>query len=375
MNILFCQPTLEYTGSEMSLLLIVRMLRARGGHRLSLLVGKDGPMRSRFEEVADDIEAVDAPKLKRNVSVVPGYLRSFFTMFEAIRRLKRRQPIDVVYVNTLMFPQAVVGARLNGLKCVVHVREIESRYPRVFYQSYLALATLLAARVVCACKYIIGQKRILFPGKLGAKARVVFNASSFDNPPIRRSIESRFRILTVSAPGRLKGTWDLLPFAHMLTKKLGSRPFDLEIVGRVHDDDLFKQVTVKLRDAGLDDRVKFCGEQDDMAPYYTQAHVLLHTSHADTFPRVLVEATSFSLPAITTDTGGCPEAVVDGKTGFVVPVGNTEAMAECAARLATDSVLYDKMSAAAYDRYKACYTVDHMIGGVLSVLDEVGRAA
>ena len=39
----------------------------------------------------------------------------------------------------------------------------------------------------------------------------------------------------------------------------------------------------------------------------------------DSLPRALLEAQSAGLPVVTTETVGCPEIVLDGKTGFVVP--------------------------------------------------------
>jgi colanic acid/amylovoran biosynthesis glycosyltransferase len=41
---------------------------------------------------------------------------------------------------------------------------------------------------------------------------------------------------------------------------------------------------------------------------------------------VVEEAESFSLPVIATNTGGIPDGIVDGKTGFIIPEKNPEAI-------------------------------------------------
>jgi glycosyltransferase involved in cell wall biosynthesis len=372
MNILFCQPTLDYTGSETSLLSVIRGLATSGGHRLHVLAGRQGPIAGEFERCTDSLDVVNAPKLRRRIAVVPGFLRSFWTVFRKIRELKKTHDISVVYVNTVMFPQALVGARLNGLECVVHVHEIESKYPWMVYQTYVALATVFARRIICVCEYIPNQRRVLFKEKMRAKTRVVYNASAFDPGPLRRSPEGVLRILSVGTLSRLKGTGDVAKFAGALAKRTGKDGFELVLVGSVHDDNLYNEVMKALREMELDDRVSFTGEQPEIERYYRDAHVLLHLAHSDVFPMVLVEAASFSLPAVSTDAGGCPEAVDHGKTGFVAPVGDVEALARHVAALAADPELHRALSEASYRRYQACFTPDRMIDGIRNVLDGMG---
>lgn len=371
MNILFCQPTLDYTGSETSLLNVVRILERGVDCELHLLAGRPGPIAGEFEPHLKSLEVTDAPQLRRRLAVVPRFLRSFWTMFRAIRRLKREHDISLVYVNTVMFPQAIVGARLNGIRCVVHIHEVETKYPWLVYQTYVALATLLATRIISVCAYIPGQRRIFFKKKMRAKTRIVYNASAFDPGPIRRSPGAAVRIVTVGTLSPLKGTGDIPALARALAEKLGRERFELVSVGSVHHDELFNRVTGTLREAGLDGRVTFAGEHADIEPFYRNAHVYVHLAHSDVFPMVLVEAASFSLPVVTTDAGGCPEAVEDGKTGYVVPVGDCEAMAGRVARLAADPSLYDAMSAAAYERFRACFTPEHAAAGIRAVLGEL----
>ena len=45
------------------------------------------------------------------------------------------------------------------------------------------------------------------------------------------------------------------------------------------------------------------------------------------FPKVLMEAASCGLPTITTDVPGCRDAIVDQKTGILVPLKNSNALA------------------------------------------------
>lgn len=57
---------------------------------------------------------------------------------------------------------------------------------------------------------------------------------------------------------------------------------------------------------------------------------------ADGIPVALMEAMSLGIPVVTTPVSGIPELVVDGETGFLVPSGDADALAECLHHLAQD---------------------------------------
>lgn len=70
---------------------------------------------------------------------------------------------------------------------------------------------------------------------------------------------------------------------------------------------------------------------------------LLPSLGGDGLPKSLIEAAACGRPIITTDTDGCREAVRDGVSGYVVPPGNAEALAQALARLVGDSELRKSM--------------------------------
>lgn len=51
-------------------------------------------------------------------------------------------------------------------------------------------------------------------------------------------------------------------------------------------------------------------------------------SYREGTPRTVLEAMAMGRPIITTDTQGCRETVLNGTNGFLVPVRNSEAIAE-----------------------------------------------
>lgn len=60
---------------------------------------------------------------------------------------------------------------------------------------------------------------------------------------------------------------------------------------------------------------------------------VLPTAYAEGIPRVLLEAASIGLPIITTQSPGCNEVVEDGVNGFLVPVGDGDALGKAILKL------------------------------------------
>lgn len=77
-------------------------------------------------------------------------------------------------------------------------------------------------------------------------------------------------------------------------------------------------------------------EPSMMVPYYQAADVYVHAAHAETQPLVLMEAMACGRPSVATAVGGIPEVIEDGRTGYLVPYRDAEAMAGRVEELLTD---------------------------------------
>ena len=69
-------------------------------------------------------------------------------------------------------------------------------------------------------------------------------------------------------------------------------------------------------------------ETDDVRPYYEMCSVYVLPSYREGTPRTVLEAMAMGRPIITTDTQGCRETVIEGVNGFLVPVKDSDAIAE-----------------------------------------------
>lgn len=86
------------------------------------------------------------------------------------------------------------------------------------------------------------------------------------------------------------------------------------------------------------------GEQKNVLPFLQQCFTFVLPSYHEGTPRSVLEALSVGRPVITTDAPGCRETVVDCKNGFLVPIKNTEAIAQAMEKLCRDRALAEKMA-------------------------------
>lgn len=103
-------------------------------------------------------------------------------------------------------------------------------------------------------------------------------------------------------------------------------PFQYTIIGGAGDEEL----QFLINDLGLQDSVvlKKRMPQKEVFRMMREASVLLMSSLEEGVPNVVVEALAIGLPVISTDCGGVPELIVDGKEGWLVPTRDPGAMAE-----------------------------------------------
>lgn len=76
---------------------------------------------------------------------------------------------------------------------------------------------------------------------------------------------------------------------------------------------------------------------------YAQSDIFVLPTRADMSPWVVMEAMATGRPVITTSTGGLPDIVRDGKTGFLIPIDDREALTKQLATLLSDPALRQKM--------------------------------
>ena len=147
----------------------------------------------------------------------------------------------------------------------------------------------------------------------------------------------------------------------------------LVLVGRGVLEDTFRQ---QVNRSGISDRVKFLGKVEDTtltALYHgARCFVLPSTARAEAFGMVLAEAMCCGTPVISTDLGtGTSYVNQDGETGFVVPPGNADILAQKIELLMEDDGLSSRLGRQAEERVRSQFDKDAIVAKTLNVYESV----
>jgi D-inositol-3-phosphate glycosyltransferase len=169
-------------------------------------------------------------------------------------------------------------------------------------------------------------------------------------------------LLFVGRIERLKGIDTLLEAIALLSQQgvLARHPLCVAVIGGDPDADpermseemaRLKALRAKL---GIDDIVTFLGkrDQDTLQYYYSASIAVVVPSHYESFGLVALEAMACGRPVVASETGGLAFLVRDNETGFHVPAGDPQALADRLRRLLEDEVLRTRLGrqAAEYAR-------------------------
>ncbi len=106
--------------------------------------------------------------------------------------------------------------------------------------------------------------------------------------------------------------------------------------------------------------VHYFGRTDDVRSFYCKCDVAVLPSYREGTASSLIEAMAVGRPVITTDAIGCREVVEDGKNGFLVPLKDSESLADAMKRYILSSP-EEKRKMGKYGREKAIKEFDRKI--------------
>ena len=112
--------------------------------------------------------------------------------------------------------------------------------------------------------------------------------------------------------------------------------------------------------------ITFWGKQQDIRSAMRAASIYVLPSYREGTPRSVLEAMSMGRPIITTDAPGCRETIVDGTSGYLVPVRDTQALTERMRELISNKALRAKMGQESYKRATVKYEVHAVNADLIS---------
>jgi glycosyltransferase involved in cell wall biosynthesis len=132
----------------------------------------------------------------------------------------------------------------------------------------------------------------------------------------------------------------------------------------VGDGDDRERLEQRAHDLGLARTCLFLGYQEDVATWYAVCDAIALTSASEGTPVTIIEALAAGRAVVATSVGGVPDVVDEGETGFLVPPGDTEALAARLELLARDPERRAEMGRMGRERVLRRYAVERLVDDV-----------
>lgn len=130
----------------------------------------------------------------------------------------------------------------------------------------------------------------------------------------------------------------------------------LRMFGPDREDGSLDEVRQRARALGVEAHVELCGAiaNRDVPQALAQGDVLLNTTNVDNTPVSVLEAMACGLCVVSTNVGGLPHMLDDGRDALLVPPADPRAMAAAVSRLFDEPGLAARLSENARQRAAAC---------------------
>jgi len=184
----------------------------------------------------------------------------------------------------------------------------------------------------------------------------IFNGLDTINSYRERSKPDSNIILTVARLDNQKDHFTLLKAFELLIREIDN--VSLWFVG---DGSLMKELKHYVKENNIEGDVEFLGWQNNIKEFFLNSDIFILSSNREGFPYALIEAMSFGLPVVCTDTPYGPREILDdGKYGFLVPMKDHIKMKEAMKNLLENRKTYLKFSHLAIER-SGHFTSERMI--------------
>jgi glycosyltransferase involved in cell wall biosynthesis len=287
----------------------------------------------------------------------------------------RRERFDLVHSVT---PKAGLLAALAGVLAGVPVRvhsftgqvwATRSGAARAFLKALDRLTATLSTRVLAdsvsqreflVAEGVVSADRIQVLGK--GSVNGVDGLRFRPDPGARMRVRERAGVppqaIVFLYLGRFSRDKGLLDLARAFAQVAGNLPDVWLMLVGPDEDDIAQEIREACDTAA--GRLRIVGHTAEPEQYMAAADVFVLPSYREGFGSTILEAAAAGVPAVGTRIYGITDAIVEGKTGFLVPVRDPDALAARMRQLAGDAPLREEMGRAARDRVLRDFRPDEL---------------
>ncbi|WP_439888863.1 glycosyltransferase family 4 protein [Pseudomonas sp. MBLB4123] len=169
---------------------------------------------------------------------------------------------------------------------------------------------------------------------------------------------------------RDKGVMEFVEAARLLRQRGVTACFQL--IGDVDPGNPASVTADELEGWRREGLIELLGYRTDIAQLFAAAHVVVLPSYREGLPKVLVEAAACGRAVVTTDVPGCRDAIEPSVTGLLVPVRNSEALADAIESLIDNPELRQRMGTAGRKLAEREFSIGKIVQQHLDIYKKMG---
>lgn len=294
----------------------------------------------------------------------------------AVEAQIRAWKIDLVYTNSSVTPVGRLAARRAGVPHIWQIRE----FGDLDFDLHFIFPGWLSRRFISGSEAVICHAKAVqahdFSGPRPNVYQIVNGAAAqpvFEERLRRRQaapVSELYTFLMLSVISPKKGQEQAVrALANLRQEGIPSR---LILAGSGRQDFL-NQLQALVSELDLQDWVSFAGFVNDPLPLYYQADCALVCSENEAFSRVALEAMSTALPVIGKNSGGTPEIIVHGKTGFLYD--SFEELVASMKNMVQEPEEARQMGLAGWQRAREVFSIEKCAASVYQIIQSVVNKA
>ena len=168
-----------------------------------------------------------------------------------------------------------------------------------------------------------------------------------------------------------KGVYDFVSAARLLKKrKVKARFFLAGDLDTQNPKGINMEDLKKIREEGC---VEILGYQKNIPSLYSRSHIICLPSYREGLPKTLLEAAAASRAVVTTDVPGCRDAIIPNITGLLVPVRDSEALANAIQDLIKNPEKRKIMGKAGRELAKKEFAIENIVDAHLKIYKDLHR--
>ena len=303
-----------------------------------------------------------------------------FTLASKIAEIAEQYCLDVIHVHyavphimcAYVAKQMLAGKRNLKIVTTMHGTDVTVMGYNPQIKHMLAFFLQQSDAITAVSDSLAAEAKKIFD--LKSEVRTIYNfvnTQYFTPKRYDQSVRDKIAspdekiIIHVSNLRSVKRPMDIIEVFLALHTKIACK---LLIVGHGPNKNRMKQY-VKLHN--LQKKIIFLDDKTDLSKMLAISDLFLLPSEKESFGLAALEAMACGIPVVASDTGGLPELMVHGETGYLAPVGNVQVYAEYCLNLLTDDGLHASMSLAAYHRANRVFDIEQIVSEYENILAEV----